>query len=186
MHSFLNLSALVSDLIIAKANFLLEPLYLIAIVSHDIGFLMPRRTLNCFNDLANLLMLLLQILKTILLPSILSDEVFHLRCPLYIIQLFLQSLRILINKAQKLLSDAHNHVTDIVFPPCKFMLSVLILSNRLFRELTHLIKLVKRGYITFVDILNVVFIYEAGEAFIALLLGGVEVKPTAMNRAAFT
>ena len=186
LHCFLDFAALLSDLIIAKAHFLLETLYLIAKASHDISFLMSRSALNCVNDFTNLLMLILKILQTILLPSILSYKVLHLRCTLYIYQLLLQCLRVLVNETQKSLPDPHNHIPYIVFPPCQLMLRVPIRLDRPLRELPHLVKLVQRGDIALVNVLHVVAIDEAGETLVALLARRVEIQPAAMYRTPLT
>ena len=46
LHCFLNLLALLRDLVVAESHFRLETLHLFAVASHGICFLMPRRVFN--------------------------------------------------------------------------------------------------------------------------------------------
>ena len=87
LHRFLYFVALFTYFIVAKADFLLETLNFFAKASHNISFLMPWCALNCIYDFADLLMLVLKILETILLPSVLSNKVLHVRIALNINQL---------------------------------------------------------------------------------------------------
>ena len=95
---------------------MLEALYLFTKASHNISFLMPWCALNSINDFADLHVLVLEILYTLLLPPVLSNKVLHVRIALDINQLLPQSLCILINEVNELLSDSHNHVPDVVLP----------------------------------------------------------------------
>ena len=74
-------------------------------------------------------MLFLQILQAILLPSILSDKVFHLRRLLNVIQLLFQGLCVLIDKDEELFSDPDDHVTNVIFPLGQVVLRLLVLQD---------------------------------------------------------
>ena len=74
-------------------------------------------------------MLFLQILQAILLPSILSDKVFHLCRLLNVIQLLFQGLCVLIDKDEELFSNSDDHVTNVIFPLGQVVLRLLVLQD---------------------------------------------------------
>ena len=120
-------------------------------------------------------MLVLEGLQTVLLPSVLSNEVPHICLLLNFIQLLFECLRILVNEAKELLSNSHDHVTDVFLPLAQVVLCLIVVKNGLLCEFAHFVKRVERGDIALVNILDILLVNQAGEALEALLLRGVEV-----------
>ena len=160
---------------------MLESLHLIAEATNSICLLVSWCVFNCLDNLADLFVLFLQVLEAVLLPSVLSNEVFHLSCLLNLVQLLLHCLGILVNEAEELLSDAHYHVTNIILPASQVVLGEIVIQNCLLCKLTHFVEFIERGNIALIDVLNVLFVDEAREALKALLFRRVKVQPASVN-----
>ena len=115
-------------------------------------------------------MLFLEVLETVLLLSIFSNEVPHICLLLNIIELLFQCLSILVNEAKELLSNSHDHVPNVFLPLAQVVLCLIAIYNGLLCEFTHFVELVERCDIALVNILHILFVNEAGEALEALLL----------------
>lgn len=156
----MDLGSLLSDLIRTQFNLLLETLHLLAMIADCIGLLMPRCLLNCVNYGAHLLMLVPQVLQPVLLPPVFTNKAFHFTAVLNLINLLLHRLGVLVNEHDELVSHAHYHITDIIFPYGQVVLSIFIVFDGLTGLISDLAKQVHRRDVALVDVLNVFLVDE--------------------------
>jgi hypothetical protein len=155
LHGLVNFGTLLSDLVRAQFYLLLEALHLLAMIADRDGLLMPRRFLNCVNYGTHLFMLVLQVLQPILLSPILADKDFHVATLLDLIDLLLHRIGVLVDEHDELLSHAHYHVTDIIFPDGQVVLGIYIILDGLTSLISDFAKLIHRRDVALVDVLNV-------------------------------
>ena len=84
--------------------------------------------------------------------------------------MLLHCLSVLVNEDDELLSHSHDHVANVFLPGAQIVLSLLVIQNRLRCEFAHFVEFFQRGNVALVDVLDVLFVYEAGKTLEALLL----------------
>ena len=95
-----------------------------------------------------------------------------------------QLLRKLVDKLHKLITNSHHHITNVVLPLGEIVHCFRIVKDSLSCSLSYLLEFVHGVYIAFVDILDLLGVYQALQTLVALLLRGVEIEADAVDGAA--
>ena len=144
---------------------------------------MARSVLNLLDDFLYLFVLVLKILQSILLLPVLAQIVFKRLLCLYIYQTFLELASELIDDLNEFDSDAHDHIANVLLPPAQVSLGIPVLFNGLLCLAPDLVELLHRCNVALINVLDVVFVDEAGQTLESLLLGGEEVEPAPVDGA---
>ena len=125
----MDLGASLSNFSLADRDLLFKPLHLTAVVRNCCRFLVPWCLFYFFDNSTHLLVLVLEVLETVLLSAIFTYELLHSGLVLNVDQVPLQVQRVLVDEAQELLANTHNHIPNVILPPTEVVDCICILLD---------------------------------------------------------